>query len=357
MPVGDAVQTRPTTEQEIAKFKSFATQDGEVSDPKTENLNPATNNISDAERKAGAKTVSEAAIEADGGESEADEKDEKTEKEAGDSAESQADKTADADDEDDAPDEKAKHKKTAQQRISDLTRARRTAERERDAASDRAADLERRLAKLERGELTERREAPKKDDNAAPAPEDFEYGELDTRYIRALARYEARQELAADRETQKTAQEREAAAQKEQKLTAAKTALETAGTAKYDDFDEVVVQGAEDGDWPLSTTLGELVLGSKVGHDIAYHLASNPKEARQVFGKTPLEQAAYFGRLEARFTSEQDASAKSEKKTEVAKTTKAPPPVRSARGAGGNQQVSPDTQDFKSFEALAMRRQ
>jgi hypothetical protein len=82
--------------------------------------------------------------------------------------------------------------------------------------------------------------------------------------------------------------------------------------------------------------------------DILYHLASNPKEATQVHAKSPVEQAAYFGRLEAKFT----APAAKPKPKE----SKAPkPPANQAKGGSGGK-VAPDMNgatDFATFEAGA----
>ena len=141
-----------------------------------------------------------------------------------------------------------------------------------------------------------------------------------------------------------------------------RTALETAGAAKYADFDEVVTESrqldpSDPAFWPLSREMGKLILASDVGADVAYHLASNPEEARKIFGKAPMEQAAYFGRLEATFEATVP-NPKDKQQTDgqhqVVKGPKAPTPIKQAKGSGGTTPVSSATTDFAAFERQAL---
>lgn len=311
MPSGDAVQKQPTIEEQIAKFQGFATTNGEVSDgePVEE---PDTGQESP---------------EAPASEEEAPEKDE-----AAEGAEKAAAK---------AP----KPKKTAEERIAEVTRKWRAEQRERATETQVLRD---RLAALERGDtkgLTGDKSAAK---DGPPNPAKFTYGELDAEYIRALARYETKQEIAASQKETKEAQQREAASREQRELAKQAEALIAKGTALHDDFEEVVMDGARNGEWPLSDALGKLLLTSEHGAAIAYHLATHYDEAETVFGKSPLEQAAWLGRQEAKLSSASpDAPAKA-----AVKVTKAPnPPAIKARGAGGNSgTVAEDTNDFSAFE-------
>jgi hypothetical protein len=379
MPRGDAVQERPTVADEMAKFSGFSTKDGDTIDAKTENLNPVTGKAADdgkpAEKKPDAKADDKPGAEgaADKGgkaskltdeESEATitALDKKLGREASDAE--IADALAAATAEKNKGADGAKPKKSVQDRINKSIRAQRAAERRADAAEARATAAEAALARGDMKPLTGDTKPANDGGEAAPDPKKFEFGELDAGYIRALARYEAKQELAADRQTQQknqqTAQEREAAAKFKENL----AAFEDAGADKYDDFEEVVLQGARDKVWPLSESLGALLFESDHGPDIAYMLASDVKLAKEVFGKTALQQAAWLGRQEAKLSAgtgakvEDDKPGKSEDtgKTE-AKVSKAPAPVARARGQGSNSSVPGDTTDFAAFEAAAMARQ
>jgi len=252
------------------------------------------------------------------------------------------------------PADRKKPKKTAEQRIAELTRQRHEAER---ALAAERAEKEALRVKLEGGktpDLTGKsQDATNQTDDVPPDPLDatkYPYGELSIEYVNDSARYAVRQELKAEQAKQEERRQREAAAQQEQTYRGKADAMASAGAEKYSDFDEVVREGIKSGEVPVSGDLAKLILESEVGHDIAYHLASNPKEAQEVFGKTPLAQAAYFGRLEAKFSStSSDATAK-----HAVKTTKAPPPPENrARGAGSKTGPDPATAAFENFEAAA----
>lgn len=238
----------------------------------------------------------------------------------------------------------AKHKKTAAQRVAEIkaaTRELREAQRTLEATRRDLAT---------KPDLTAEQQAVTSETDKEPDPTDeakYPYGELDRNYTKDLAKFEVRQELkaaaAVTAKAQETAKNAEYTAQAKTKF----DALVVKGAEKYDDFNEVVVEGAQAGDWQLSPTMAQLCIESDVGQDIAYHLASNPKEAREVFGKSPLAQAAYFGRLEAKFSStSSDATAKP-----AVKTTAAPPPVKPARGAGSKTGSDPANESFAETEA------
>jgi hypothetical protein len=349
MPRGDAVQSVPTVADEMAKFQGFTTSDGDTVDSATsskeEEAAAVQRDKADETAKFAVKRSSGTA--ASNTENEGVEGEE-TEENTGINTENTAAQ------EDDTKmvsmaEVKKMMAKAASKRIGEVKKQSREAIA---VEKQRAATLEARLlAALEGKPLTGEVKDSKPDPDIEPKPADFEYGELDARYIRALARFEARQEFKAGQDNQQKARLSDAAAQEAQKFEERKSALEEAGSAKYDDFQEVVIESAMNGEWPLSKELGQLALESKVGHDILYYLASDPKESRRVASLSPYQQAAYFGRLEARFSSDEDANPKQE-----IRVPKAPAPITNARGRGGKGQVSPDTSDFKSFEALAMHR-
>ena len=383
---GDAVQQKPTVEQEMAKFKGFSTTDGETSSgeptPHEKHVLEANSKkivakpaaeMTPAEKSEAAAAAARtpkpkaaatgptgptgatgptAATEAEPGE------DEENEHEGESAEEKLAREVA----------EKAAKppKKTAQQRINELTRQKREAERRADRVEGAVSALSAEVAALRAGKaapLTPGKEGATQEPEGPPDPKKFQFGELDSAYIRALARYEVKNEIKG--QTAEAAKSHQTAA-KAAEVEANKTkfvALQEAGASKYDDFHEVVVEGARNNDYRLSPTLAKLSLESPVGADILYHLASHPKEAREVFGRSPEAQAAYFGRQEARFTPPSSGAETENEQTTAeghtattVKTTKAPPPVQQARGTGASNQVSPDTNDFAAFEVMAMRR-
>lgn len=239
-----------------------------------------------------------------------------------------------------------KKPQTAQERIDELTRARREAERRAEAAERRAEAAER-AKPAEEKPAEPAAEVPQ----GPPQPDDFEFGELDSAYIAATVKYHTDQRIAEFTEQQARAQ-RQAAVQTKFTQTVER------GRGKYDDFEEKVVQGAQDGAWPLSETLGSLLVESDVGEDIAYHLATNPDEAASIYAKAPVEQARYFGRLEAKFSAARAAATGGNEPAVTPATTrapKAPAPVVPARGAGGTFTATASSDDFAAFERAAQQ--
>jgi len=271
------------------------------------------------------------------------------EESGGEDAEAEAEEGADDNDGDEGADDdenRSKSKRTAQERINELTRLRREAEREAAATK---AELEELRSKYEppEPETVAPKEGEAEEGDGAPKPDDYTYGELDPAYIRAITKYETEREftrLTKERETQ-DAVEREYRDIQDK----FQNKIIPSGTEKHEDFHEVVVMGAEEGKWALSEVMGKMLVDSEVGDDIAYHLASNPDEALDVSRQSPVDQARYFGKMEAKFSAARTAApVKSE-----AKPPKAPPPVTPARGADGKFLPSADSDDFAAFERRA----
>lgn len=184
-----------------------------------------------------------------------------------------------------------------------------------------------------------------------PDPAKFQYGELDPNYMEALADYRADLKIAKFqaelREQQETERQQEAEKRASATLQETATRIEQAGSSKYADFHELVVEGGQSGEYPLTKEMFELVAETgDVAPDILYHLASNPDEAAEVAKLPFAKQALWFGRMEAKFTAPPTPAPK--------KTTSAPPPPESfAKGAGAK--AAPkydDLDDPRTLEAL-----
>lgn len=287
--------------------------------------------------------------------SEGDEPDETTEAddetvedaESGEPEEGAAEDT-DPEEEETPEDKPERKKKSAQERIAELTKARREAER-------RAAELERQIAETQRqpakqegseqtkDDLTSGEETAKSEDEA-PKPEDFQYGEIDPGYIQALVDYRTRKTLKEEQVRAQERQQQEAAERASQEFLQKAEDTIARGASEFDDFEKVVEQGYNEGKYPLAETIVKLAVDSEVGHKVIYHLATNPKEAREIAALDPTQQAVAFGRLEARFTSSDSDAPKQNR------APQAPPPAQQARGAGGKFQVPPNTDDFRAFK-------
>jgi hypothetical protein len=380
----------PTIEQEMAKFKGFSTNNGETVDPKDTVKGPGDDNLSAEERAAGIKIIDETpGAAAAAAAKAANEKGELTEAEKTAALDKARTVLKLEDDEELTPEEetaalaealKEKGKTAGKGKNKDedvrLRRANgraRAAEARAREAETRLSTLESRLAAVEgRGTLTADGKPAKAEDDKEPDPSKFELGELDPKYIRALARWEVRQELADASKTQQTKQlnsKQEAAAAE---IAEKRAAFEEAGYDRFDDFKEVVLDTvrlpkSDPAAWPLSATIGQLILNSEFGADVAYALASDPKEAKRVDKLSDAEKQRWFFRQEAKFEAEKAPAAASgdeqdedsgretnpEKPVQRTATQAPPPPRRRNNGAGSTSAVSPATQDFAAFEAMA----
>lgn len=372
MPRGDQ-NAAPTAAEEMAKFTGFAQKDGETLPPDQENLNPTLDGKAAAEKAGETKTPTKEADKAPAKvEKLTDDEsntiiaalDTKLGREANDDeiaaalAEAQAAKN---------PAPAGKSKATVADRIGKAVKAQRTAERARDTLAAENAALKAVLAGKEKTPLTDDKKPVKTGPVAGePDPKDFEFGELDSRYIRAVARFDAEEAIKAarvkDKETDAEAGKAEATA----KFQELKAVFEETGAEKYPDFDEIVMEGARNKEWELSDGLGALLFESEHGPDIAYMLASDPKLAHKIASMPVLKQASWLGQEEAKLSAAPGAKAKTDEsdpkaaakdkpgETAAPKVSKAPAPIARARGQGSASSVSGDTQDFAAFEAAAM---
>ncbi len=255
----------------------------------------------------------------------------------------EADPEADpeGDQEPDPEPEEAKDKKSAN-RFTKQTRELRETQRQLKALEEKIAALT-----AEKPVLTPEKGGDKPEAVEAPDPEKYRYGELDPQFIRDTAAFEAtsavERALATQRVEMQT-QQQEAARQAEvAKLQQKATEVETLGASKFDDFTEVVVRGAENGDYPLTQEMFELAVETDFAPELLYHWAKNPEEAEQVSEMSPRKQALWVGEMKAKLAARQPR-----------KGTLAPVPISSARGSGATVTTPAATTDFAAFERAAM---
>lgn len=167
-------------------------------------------------------------------------------------------------------DEKGRYK-GVQPRIDELTRARREAERE--------AAYWRQVAQQGQAQPSAQA-APQK-----PTPEQFDdYGQ----YVEALTDWKADQAVAKRMEQDSTRKVAD---------TRAQTFAERQATARtvMPDYDEVVGSS----DTPIANHVGEAIMESDRGPDLAYHFAKNPDVLMRLNGMSPTQAAREIGKLEA----------------------------------------------------------
>jgi hypothetical protein len=243
------------------------------------------------------------------------------------------------------------------------------AERARDAAVEE-------LAALKGGASPEKAVAPD------PNDEKYDFGEADPKYLKDLARHEARQIIAEERaEERKRSSEQAANAEIVGKLHDGMASIEKAGPEKYEDFEDKIAAAVESRSGePLPPLLSIGIAVSPAGADIAYRLATDDKTSERIeklAATNPQMAAIAFGELEGEFLSDDSDSdlnpadpldlarmlgrEKARRKSGVRtasdidrKVTRAPVPAEQrARGQSGQFEVRGDTTDFAAFERKA----
>jgi hypothetical protein len=223
-----------------------------------------------------------------------------------------------------------KPKKSAKERIDELTAARREAERDAEYWRSKA------LQQPQQQQAPAPQAAPEEDKE--PDPADYEHGDLDARFIRDHATFAANKAFEArmaKMEQERTAREAQTAWQ----------AKEAAAVTKYPDYREKVNVGAERGEWVCTPLMADAIRTSEAGPDVAYHLATNPGEARRIASLDQISQVRELGKLEAKLSAPPAPQAKLK--------TDAPDPPNVVRGNGGRFEAAPDTGDFTAFQRMA----
>lgn len=243
------------------------------------------------------------------------------------------------------------------ERFAELTATRREAER-RAAEATREAEKWRRIAEARPAAPEEPTGDDGKDPNAAPDPKDYPFGEADPDFIADNATFKAVQQLREEGEI--------AAVRAElNELEAGYQSRVPAALEKYPDFKELVIDGSTGAEpkWPCSLVASLAIRASEYGTDMAYHLASNPEEAKRIHSLPDIQQAHEMGKLEGRFAYEAELAkkrnptkdggeggGKPEARAPKVKTSAPTPPKRQQRGQGGKFRVPPDTNDFGAFD-------
>lgn len=262
------------------------------------------------------------------------------------------------DDEPEAVVEKPK-KKTAQERISELTAARYEAERKAKEWEDRFLEATKPQAKVEDPAPTvaPASGAPDPNEVLADGSPKYRLGEYDPQYMKDNVEFLFEQKMAtfAQENAARAAQE-QAMSQRselqvdwETKLAAAEKTedmadIRTAGMDLVNHFSDLEEQYGE----YLATTIMSLDEGTKVFH----YLANNLEEARRIANMGPVKATIALGSLDERFRSRDQGNG-----TPKPRISSAPPPPNNVnRGTSGRFEVPPDTDDLDAFETVFFKK-
>lgn len=222
-------------------------------------------------------------------------------------------------------------KKTAQERIVELTHKRKEAESKAEASEQRARDLEAQLQALKTS-------AQPMEATAKPARAQFA---SDDEYIEALTDWKAREAVAKREREQFEARQQAEQVDLDEKWTRRQDAMIKA----IPDYADVL--GASN--VVIPNYIERALKESDQGPEIAYFLALNPEEARKLAAMNPVTAIKRIAALE-RDLAEPDTPAK---EAEPPKKSKAPAPIIPVRSAG----TSASAGQAESFAEYKRRRQ
>lgn len=248
---------------------------------------------------------------------------------------------------------KLKPKKTVQERINELTKQAREAER-------REAEVLKKLEAVLTKVPEPVKEEPKVETPKAPTPEDvdasgeplYPLGAFDPAFQEARITYALERERenyrAEERRKIEEDQQRNAETVKAQQLQALQQSWQERIEEAEERLPDIRNKGSalESAFEGLDDNYGEYIAATLMsldhGPDILYYLAENPDEATAIIRSGAVQATLALGKLEAQLSGGV--------KKEV-KVSNAPlPPPTLARGSGTKLTVAPDTDDLSAFE-------
>lgn len=216
---------------------------------------------------------------------------------------------------------------TEQQEAKKQSKFQRRLERQKTARI--AAETEARILR-ERLAQFEGQKAPQ---DGEPKREQFDDYEA---FVRAVARYEAKQTTKAER-AQAQGNDRQAAA--DQATAKAWTEREAAFIKTTKDYEEVVAPFVEEELGSLSAGARRLIVDSDVGPAVLHHLATNPEVMERIADLSSVRQIAELGKLEDKLS-----------RPAAKKTTSAPPAANHVQ-TGKSGQKDPSKMNQTEYRA------
>lgn len=268
--------------------------------------------------------------------------------------EDETSETEDGDDQSDEEEDTPKPKNRAQERIKELNTKFRQAEREKEELKRKLDDV---LVRLDQMATPKKEEAPKEVASGEPDPDAkdengellYPLGDYDPKYLADVVRWNVAQARKEEQELQARSSQQAEVSRAQAALEADwNTKLEEAVETKYPDFLErnLDLSDAISGVAPeLGQYLANTIMTMDNGTDVLYHLATNLDEAKAIIAMTPAKATLALGRLEARFSTEDEGL-----REQKPKVSKAPPPPPVNRGTSVTKAVRGDTDDLAAFE-------
>lgn len=216
---------------------------------------------------------------------------------------------------------KQRQRRTKNQRMQVL--------RERsEAAEQRALAAEQRLAQMQapKNDLTQATQNGTVNDSQLPDPDDYEFGGLDPAFHRDTSKALATLAIQAAKTQYDVFEQTRQQADSNTALRARADIVLDAGRSKYADYEELVADAADAGEFDLPMHMATAIFEDVNAHDIIYSLAGDPDEHERILKLSPSAQLMAIGRMSAKFDAAQPIKT-------VRSVTKAPRPITSTRGA------------------------
>lgn len=243
---------------------------------------------------------------------------------------------------------KAKPRHDPKARVEQATATAAEAKREREAATkerdDARAESARYKAELEALKAPKVQTAAPVVASATPEPDPtdatkYPDGHFDRQYLKDQARWEARQEIAAEREKERAAQQQSEAQRHQQQRTADWTAKLAKARVEVPDFDSRVKA-----DTPLDPQIHPYLMAQDDGPLLLLYLSEHPDVAQRLVTLHPIAQIGELGKISARLEA---ASSRGPVSTVI--PSKAAAPIKPL--VGGHVPATDDADDSESFEA------
>lgn len=246
------------------------------------------------------------------------------------------------------PEPKKSNKKSAQERINELTAKLREAERKAAALE---APFKEQPAAQPKAETT--LVEPDPDAVDAKGNDKYPMGDLDPAYLKDLVEYNTKV-------AQETFQRNIRQQQEEARIQIAKDALHNEWASKVEkvmpELPDFFEKGAElEGtfaniDPTLSEYLANTIMEMEAGPQVLYYLANNLDEAQAIVAKGAVKATIALGKLEEKLSKPAQQPAPQKKISSAPQ----PPPVN--KGIKGGAKVAPDTDNLDDFEQFFLKK-
>lgn len=227
------------------------------------------------------------------------------------------------------------------ERLGELTRQRREAERERD--------LYRQMLERQMVAQPQQVQAPQAPAEQAPDPSKFSGGEYDPAYLDALVDYRSKKAVTDTFRQMQEQHQRMRAQQDFQQRAAAFMERENQVRAEMPDYDEhanrAAAHFARNGR-QYAETIADAVSDEENGPETLAYLGQNEAEARRIAQMRPAAAVREIGRIAERLRVQREAAA--------SRQTKAPDPPPTVRTRGPAAPTLEGAKSFKDYERLRM---